>query len=102
MPKYEQTAAILDTVNAGDDINDQMIRLIDGNERNPIVQVRAKKVLPMEGSDRPEYLQLDDARGIRLVQKNTTNTTLYEHVKITFTAGTASTTTRIDLNIPPQ
>lgn len=102
MPKYEQTAAILDTVNAGDDINDQMIRIIDGNERNPIVQVTAKKVLPMEGSDRPEYLQLDGARGIRLVQKNTTNTTLYEHEKITFTAGTASTTTRIDVNIPPQ
>ncbi|MFF0828407.1 hypothetical protein ACFYU8_16165 [Brevibacillus sp. NPDC003359] len=42
MPMYEQTATIPDTVKAGDDITDLIIRLIDGKEKNPLVMVTAK------------------------------------------------------------
>jgi hypothetical protein len=101
--KYYRTATISNTSVVGEDVTDQIIRMIEGSEKNPHVSYKVRQIEGMGGGNKPsQYLQLDDAGRIKLVQQNTTNTTLYEHVKITFTAGTASTTTRIDVNIFPQ
>ncbi|NRS49420.1 hypothetical protein [Brevibacillus sp. HB2.2] len=101
--KYFRTATISNTNIVGEDVTDQIIRLKEGSEKNPHVSYKVRQIEGMGGGNKPaQYLQLDDAGRIRLMQQNTTNTTLYEHVKITFTAGNASTTTRIDVNIPPQ
>ncbi|NQF13307.1 hypothetical protein HPY31_05160 [Brevibacillus sp. HB1.3] len=101
--KYFRTATISNTNIVGEDVTDQIIRMKEGSEKNPHVSYKVRQIEGMGGGNKPaQYLQLDDAGRIRLVQQNSTNTTLYEHVKITFTAGNASTTTRIDVNIPPQ
>ncbi|MGG1223782.1 hypothetical protein [Brevibacillus formosus] len=101
--KYYRTATISNTSVVGEDVTDQIIRMIEGSEKNPHVSYKVRQIEGMGGANKPaQYLQLDDAGRIKLLQQNTTNTTLYEHVKITFTAGTASTTTRIDVTIPPK
>ncbi|MFF0828405.1 hypothetical protein ACFYU8_16155 [Brevibacillus sp. NPDC003359] len=101
--KYYKSALIESTSKAGEDVTDKIISLIEGTQKNPAVGIDVVKVEGMGGGNKPaHYLQLDDAGKIRLVQQNTTNTKLCEHVKITFTAGNASTTKRIDVNIPPQ
>ncbi|EJL22863.1 hypothetical protein PMI05_04806 [Brevibacillus sp. BC25] len=103
IPKYEKTATIPDTVKAGDDITDQIIRLIDGNERNLLVQVTAKKVLPMKGSNRPvEYMQVDPTGRVILVKPNTTGMPVKELVHVWFTVDDTSTGHRVEVTIQPK
>ncbi|NRS49421.1 hypothetical protein [Brevibacillus sp. HB2.2] len=103
MPKYEQTATIPDTVKAGDDITDQIIRMIEGKEKNPLVMVTAKKVLPMKGSGRPvEYLQVDPNGRVILVKSNNTGMPVKELVNVWFTVDDTSTGHRVEVTIQPK
>lgn len=101
--KYHQTAMLVFTSNAGDDVTDQIIRIIEGTEKNPFVQVRVHLIEGKGGGNKPsEYLQMKDSGRIKLVQVNHTNQTVYEHVHLMFTVGISSTSKRIDVSIPSQ
>lgn len=102
MPKYHQTATIPDTTRAGDDITDQILRLIEGNEKNPLVMVTAKKVLPMGGSGSTvEYLQVDQDGRVKLVKANTSGHPVQERVSVWFTVDDTSTGQSVEVTIQP-
>lgn len=89
--KYDKTATITDATKIGEEVIDQVIRMIQGNEKNPIVGLKVHQIEGAGGGNKPsEYFQVDETGRITVTKMNTTASPVTEHVHVWFTVDNAT------------
>ncbi|WP_152985684.1 hypothetical protein [Brevibacillus choshinensis] len=106
--KYYRQSILSRTSQLGDDVTNDIVRLMTGEVINPDIAVTVQSIEGTGGNNKPaEFLGLDDNGRIILLKENGTGSEVVEHVQLRFAnskTGTGSVTVgiRIDVTIQPK
>ncbi|MFF0828406.1 hypothetical protein ACFYU8_16160 [Brevibacillus sp. NPDC003359] len=100
--KYYRTATIPNSAKAGEDITDQIIRLMEGQVKNPVVQIKPRRIEPISPNNLVEYLQVDPSGKVILIKPNSTVEPVQERVSVWFLVEGIITPMRVVVTIQPN
>ncbi|MED1791129.1 hypothetical protein P4V54_00450 [Brevibacillus nitrificans] len=105
--KYARVATIPGTIQAGADVTEEVVRLVNGEEADPEVQVSVNSTEGTGGNNQPSvYLEVDEEGKLKLKKTNQTDAPIVEHVQLWFMKkynGNSTTVgVRVDVTIDPS
>ncbi|RNB90132.1 hypothetical protein EDM59_01400 [Brevibacillus nitrificans] len=105
--KYARVATISGTIQTGADVTEEVVRLENGEEADPEVQVSVNSTEGTGGNNQPSvYLEVDEEGKLKLKKTNQTDAPIVEHVQLWFTKNYNGNSTtvgvRVDVTIDPS